>query len=116
MVGCSGGNIWRGREGCYQPARWPTKWLRPNPNAPENPRESVGFPCGTAGTAVRKLDSFREQLKAIEGKRVIDTDEAYAAADARSRLDVYGALGLSGRLAEPERRRLELAAAIDPVS
>lgn len=50
------------------------------------------------------------------GKRVIDTDAAYAAADARSRLDVYEALGLAGRLADPERRRLELAAAIDPVS
>lgn len=71
---------------------------------------------GTASTAVRKPEYSREQLEGIMGKRVIDTDAAYAVVDARSRLDVYGALGLFGRLGDPERRRLELAAAIDPVS
>lgn len=70
---------------------------------------------GTASTAANKPEYSRDQLEMIMDKRVIDTDATYAAADARSRLDVYEPLGLTGRLDEAERQRLERAAGADRV-
>lgn len=65
---------------------------------------------GTASTAAKRPEYSREQLEEIMGKRLIDTDAAYAAVDARSRLETYEALGLLERLAAADRERLERAA------
>lgn len=70
---------------------------------------------GTASTAVERPEYSKEQLEAIMGRKLVDTDAAYAAADARSRLEVYVALGLVDRLGDSERARLERAAAVEPV-
>jgi uncharacterized glyoxalase superfamily metalloenzyme YdcJ len=68
---------------------------------------------GTASTAAKRPEYSREQLEAIMGRKLIDTDEAYAAIEARSRLATLQALGLSDRLTEGERARLERAASVD---
>lgn len=70
---------------------------------------------GTASTAANRPEYAREQLEEIMGKRLIDTDAAYAAMDAGSRLGVYEALGLLDSVAKPERERLERAARVQRV-
>ncbi|MEQ8317412.1 MAG: DUF1338 family protein [Phycisphaerales bacterium] len=67
---------------------------------------------GTASTAAKRPEYAREQLEEIMGKRLIDTDAAYASVDARSRLATYEALGVLERLGPHERERLDRAAAI----
>ena len=65
---------------------------------------------GTASTAAKRPEYSREQLEEIMGRRIVDTDAAYAAVDARSRLETYAALGLLERVPAGERERLERAA------
>lgn len=68
---------------------------------------------GTASTAAQRPEYSRELLEEVMGKRLIDTDAAYASVDARSRLAVYEALGLLERIEHEERTRLELSAATE---
>lgn len=70
---------------------------------------------GTASTAAKRPEYSKEQLEEIMGKRIIDTDAAYASVDARSRLETYDALGLLPKLTASERTRLERAAGVGPV-
>jgi uncharacterized glyoxalase superfamily metalloenzyme YdcJ len=67
---------------------------------------------GTASTATKRPEYSREQLEAIMGKPIIDTSTAYAAVDARSRLETFGLLGVLGHLPADERARLERAAGV----
>ena len=71
---------------------------------------------GTASTAAKRPDYTREQLEAIMGKPIIDTDAAYAATDARSKLDTYEALGLLQAIPQPERQKLESTATPKPTN
>lgn len=71
---------------------------------------------GTASTAAKRPEYTREQLEEIMGKRIVDTDAAYAAVDARSRLETYEALGLLAQLPAAERTRLERAAGVGRVA
>lgn len=65
---------------------------------------------GTASTAAKRPEYSKEQLEEIMGKRIIDTDAAYASVEARSRLDTCDALGILSKVPTPERERLERAA------
>ncbi|MFI4882305.1 MAG: 2-oxoadipate dioxygenase/decarboxylase family protein [Phycisphaerales bacterium JB064] len=67
---------------------------------------------GTASTAAKRPEYSREQLEEIMGKPIIDTDAAYAAVDAKSRLEVYEQLGVLAMLNEADRKRLEKASAV----
>ncbi|MEQ8843752.1 MAG: DUF1338 family protein [Phycisphaerales bacterium] len=68
---------------------------------------------GTASTAANRPEYSREQLEEIMGKRIVDTDAAYAAVDARSRLETYEALGLIDAMKAADRARLERTASIE---
>ncbi|MCW5756983.1 MAG: VOC family protein [Phycisphaeraceae bacterium] len=70
---------------------------------------------GTASTASKRPEYSREQLEAIMGRPIIDTDTVYAAIDARSRLETYNALGLLHSVPVAERHRLEATATLDPI-
>lgn len=65
---------------------------------------------GTASTAATRPEYSKEQLEEIMGKRIIDTDAAYASVDARSRIETYDALGILSKVPPSERQRLERAA------
>ncbi|GIW73821.1 MAG: hypothetical protein KatS3mg103_0343 [Phycisphaerales bacterium] len=69
---------------------------------------------GTASTAEQRPEYSQDQLEAIMERPIIDADAAYAAEDARSRLETYQALGLAEALPADERQRLERAAAWQP--
>ncbi len=71
---------------------------------------------GTSSTAAQRPEYSREQLEEIMGRRIVDTDAAYAGLDARSRLDTYEALGLHESLPPAERARLERAAQVGQVA
>jgi uncharacterized glyoxalase superfamily metalloenzyme YdcJ len=71
---------------------------------------------GTESTAAKRPEYSKEQLEEIIGRRIIDTDAAYASVDARSRLDTYEALGLLAKVPAAERTRLERDAGVRPVA
>ncbi len=71
---------------------------------------------GTASTAANRPEYTREQLEAIMGRRIVDTDAVYAGLDARSRLETYEALGLLSQLPASERSRLERSAQVGRVA
>ncbi len=71
---------------------------------------------GTASTAANRPEYSREQLEKIMGKRLIDTDAAYAGCDARSRLAVYEALWLLKSVEQGERARLIEMGADEPTT
>lgn len=68
---------------------------------------------GTASTAANRPEYSREQLEEIMGRRIVDADAVYAAAQARSLLQSYEVLGLLDRLPATDRQRLEQAAQVE---
>ena len=62
---------------------------------------------GTKTTAAEKPKYTKARLEEVIGRRVIETDEAYAGMEAASKLDTYTALGLVGKLGAGEKAALE---------
>lgn len=66
---------------------------------------------GTKSTAAVKPTYKQSDLESVLGKPIIDAAAVYAAIHARSVLDTYEALGLTGRLSTTQKAELEAAAA-----
>jgi uncharacterized glyoxalase superfamily metalloenzyme YdcJ len=62
---------------------------------------------GTKTTAAEKPKYTKARLEEVIGRRVIETDEAYAGMEAASKLDTYTTLGLVGKLGAGEKAALE---------
>ena len=69
---------------------------------------------GTKTTAAEKPKYTKARLEEVIGRRVIETDEAYAGMEAASKLDTYTALGLVGKLGAGEKAALEKLAQTVP--
>ncbi len=65
---------------------------------------------GTKSTAAKRPDYTRQMLENILGRTIIEADAVYAGVQARSMLETFEALGVSGQI--PSRRREELEAAV----
>lgn len=69
---------------------------------------------GTNTTAAEKPKYTKARLEEVMGRKVIETDEAYAGMEAASKLETYAALGLTEKLPVGERATLDQLARAVP--
>jgi uncharacterized glyoxalase superfamily metalloenzyme YdcJ len=69
---------------------------------------------GTKTTAAEKPKYTKARLEEVMGRKVIETDEAYAGMEAASKLETYAALGLTEKLPASEKATLEKLAQAVP--
>ncbi|MBY0112161.1 MAG: DUF1338 family protein [Phycisphaerales bacterium] len=69
---------------------------------------------GTKTTATEKPKYTKARLEEVIGRKIIETDEAYAGMEAQSILACYSALGLLERVPASQRQALESSAAKVP--